>query len=53
MLYKITRRILNEHAVFDNHSSDFELTTNPYQDTAKGKNIPLGKYRMEIGRAHV
>ena len=46
MLYKITRRILNEHAVFDNHSSDFELTTNPYQDTAKGKNIPLGKYRM-------
>lgn len=46
MLYKITHSALQENAVFDTASSDFELKHNPYLDTEKGKNIPLGKYRM-------
>ncbi len=46
MLYKITQCSLQEHADFDDQSSDFELKNNPYQNTVKGKGIPLGKYRM-------
>ena len=46
MLYKITLSSLQEHAVFNQQSSDFELKTNPYQNTVTGKSIPLGKYRM-------
>jgi len=46
MLYKITRNALQSYAEFDENSSDFLLLQNPYQSTAQGKDIPLGKYRM-------
>ncbi|MCP4488085.1 MAG: DEAD/DEAH box helicase family protein [Gammaproteobacteria bacterium] len=46
MLYKITRRVLGDHAVFGDASNDFELSQNPFQSTQKGSAISLGKYRM-------
>lgn len=46
MLYKITRTSLESDAIFDTDTSDFELQHNPFQNTDKGKYIPLGKYRM-------
>lgn len=46
MLYKITHSSLENDAVFDDKTSDFELKQNPFKNTERGNVIPLGKYRM-------
>ncbi len=46
MLYKITRSSLENDAIFDTETNDFELKCNPFENTEKGSVIPLGKYRM-------
>jgi len=46
MLYKITRSTLNNDAIFDEETNDFELKRNPFSNNEKEVVIPLGKYRM-------